>query len=40
VDRVGCPAGQPLNPRPPACKAGDLPLIYRPIAEASAKFGA
>ena len=23
-----------LNPRPPACKAGDLPLIYRPIPEA------
>ncbi len=23
--------GRDLNPRPPACKAGDLPLIYRPI---------
>ena len=22
---------QHLNPWPPACKAGDLPLIYRPI---------
>ena len=22
--------GRDLNPRPPACKAGDLPLIYRP----------
>ena len=23
--------GRDLNPRPPACKAGDLPLIYRPF---------
>ena len=23
--------GRDLNPRPPACKAGDLPLIYRPL---------
>jgi hypothetical protein len=23
--------GWDLNPRLPACKAGDLPLIYRPI---------
>ena len=30
MDRVGYSAGQLLNPRPPACKAGDLPLIYRP----------
>ena len=24
--------GRDLNPRPPACKAGDLPLIYRPLS--------
>lgn len=23
--------GWDLNPWPPACKAGDLPLIYRPL---------
>ena len=23
--------GRDLNPRPPACEAGDLPLIYRPF---------
>ena len=23
--------GRDLNPRPPACEAGDLPLIYRPL---------
>ena len=25
--------GWDLNPWPPACKAGDLPLIYRPITD-------
>jgi hypothetical protein len=25
--------GWDLNPWPPACKAGDLPLIYRPITK-------
>ena len=40
MDRVGYPAGQHLNPRPPPCKGGDLPLIYRPTAEALATFGA
>ena len=33
MDRVGHSAGQPLNPRPPPCKGGDLPLIYRPFMQ-------
>jgi len=33
MDRVGYSACMLLNPRPPACKAGDLPLIYRPLTK-------